>query len=362
MATPQNETSSIFDPQVFNEMVNAFEPNREHVLYNSVRKTTTTYPYAQWTKKYGRASTLAEYNVPNAKANVIEKEGGEEQGSSALMYIREGQYFTPSVTLFSRDIEAGDTNAIVPAERLVADEVKAVNDRIDNRIEWSLWQAVQGGFTYKGNATGTVNVDYGFRDTHKATLEAAQMWDAGTATIDTLISNLRNMKTLIQKDGGVPVTDVYLSQATFDLLIDAWTKSATDSSNRSLLSDRMLDQYMSEGKIDGFMGVGSWKTQNSYYDVRNADGSVDIFPYVPHGTIIFGNLSANGPLRYEQGPSVDFDAPQGHIGRFAKNWLSKDPSGRQFLIEEHGLPVLDRPDQFATLKVASDEWAAQQGL
>lgn len=360
MAEMQNASSNIFDPQVFQEMVAALEPNRDLTLYNAVPKETTPYPYAMWTRKYGRASTLAEYNVPNAKANLIDKEGSSDAGSSALMYIREGDYFTPSVTMLARDVEAGHTNALLPMEQQVAEQTKAVNDRINTRIEWSLWQAAQGSLSYKGHNTGQINVDYGFRATHKATLAAGDMFDSATVSIQSIITAIRNMKSLVRKDGGVEATDVYLTRQTFDLLIDAWTKSFTSDSNRSLLSDRMVDQYITEGKIDGFMGVGSWKIQESYYDVKRADGGFDSLPFLGHGKLVFGNFTANRPIRYVQGPSVDFSAGQGHIGRFAKNWLNEDPSGRQFLIEEHGFPILDRPDQFATLKVASDAWATAQ--
>lgn len=356
-----NFTSNMFEPQVFLSMVQALEPSRGLTLYNSVSKDSTIYPYVTWTQKNGRFSELAEYNQPNSKANLIDRQpGGQTPRSAALAYIREGDYFTPTATLMLKDVEAGNEAAIKPAEKIVAEQVQEVNDRVNNRIEWSLWQAVQGELTYTGKNTGTFTVDYGVRDTHKVT--SSTQWDSSTApSVEELISTIRNVQRLIRKDGGVDVNEVYLTSQTMDLLIAAWTSAAVSDANRSMLTDTQINQYYATGEIKGFMGTESWKTLDQYYDVRNEDGqTVDTKSYLPHGTILFMNRSANNALRYYNGPSADFDAPRGHIGRFSKSWTTEDPSGRQFLIEEMGLPVIDRPDQFATLKVASTTWIEKQ--
>lgn len=359
-----NQTSNMFEPEIFLAMVQALEPARGLTLYNQVRKDQTPFPYVQWVVKYGQFSEMAEYNAPNSKANLVDRQPTKQSaGNAQLAYIREGDYFTPTATLLLKDVESGNAAAIKPAEQIVADQVAAVNDRINNRIEWSLWQALQGGFDYTGPNTGPLSIDYGFRNTHKVILSAADQWDTadGTGpTIDSMIATVRSFNQLIQKDGGVPVTDVFLTKATMDLLVKAWSDASVSAANRAFLTDAQLNEYYSTGQVTGFMGSSTWKTIEQYYDVRQPDGSVVVKPYVPHGTLLVGNLTANNPLKYVAGPTADFDAPRGFIGRYAKNWTEKDPSGRAFLIEEAGLPVLDRPDQFATVKVASDTWINQQ--
>lgn len=360
----ETTTFDMFEPEIFLATVQAMEPARGLKLYNQVRKDTTVFPYVQWKTKYGQFSTLAEYNAPNSKANIAPRQPVKESVKNAqLAYMREGDYFTPTATLLIKDIESGNDAAIKPAEQIIADQVANVNSRIDNRIEWSLWQALQGGFDYSGPNTGSFTVDYGFQPTHKITLNATDQWDDadGTGpTVDSIISTIRSFKQLIQKDGGVPVTDVFLTQATMDLLIAAWTDASVSDANRAFLTDTQIQQYYATGELRGFMGVESWTTVEQYFDDLQADGSVIVRPYVPHGTLLVNNMTANNPLRYTSGPTADFDAPRGHIGRYAKNWTEKDPSGRSFLIEESGLPVLDRPDQFATVKVASDTWIGNQ--
>lgn len=357
-----NITSTMFEPQIFLSMVQQLEPSRGLTLYNSVRKDTTPFPFVQWTTSRGRFSELAEYNAPNAKANLIERQpSGTSTENAALAYIREGDYFTPSATLHLKDAEAGNEAAIAPAERLVAEQVQTVNDRINNRIEWSLWQAVQGGITYTGANTGSFNIDFGFRNDHKTTLGADDQWTNDDISVASIIETIRGTKNKIRRNGGVDVSEVWLTTATMDLLIEAMRKALLSNDSRWLISEAQINQYLQTGNIDGFMGVQSWKTLEQYYDVRNEDGqSVEVKPYIPHGTVLFMNRDANNALRYVTGPTADFDAPRGHIGRFAKNWTNPDPSGRQFLIEESGLPILDRPDQFATVKVASDTWINDQ--
>ena len=361
MAEKANFTSDLFEPKVFLEMTRAMEPNRGLLLYNSTAKDTTVFPYAEWVQKNGRFSELAEYNLPNSKANLIDRQpGGQTPRNAALAYIREGDYFTPTATLFIKDIEAGNAAAVKPAEKIIAEQVQEVNDRINNRIEWSLWQAVQGELTYTGKNTGTFTVDYGFRDTHKATLSSDDQW-TGTPTVESLITTIRNAKRTVLKDGGVDANEVFLTGPTMDLLISAWTHAAVSDANRQLLTDTQLNQYYATGEIKGFMGTETWKTLDQYYDVRNADGqTVETKSYLPHGTVLFMNRNANKAIRYVTGPTADLEAPRGHIGRFSKTWFNEDPSGQQFIVEEMGLPVVDRPDQFMTLNVASTEWVEQQ--
>lgn len=358
----QNVTSDMFEPRMLQETVDALEPSRGLKLYNMVPKDQTTYPYVQWTIRRGTISDLAEYNSPNSAANKVDKQPGNTERQATLAYMREGDRFTPTTTMLLKDIEAGIENAVVPAEKQIAESLAYVSNRIDGRIEWSLWQAIQGELNYSGKNTGPLSVDYGFRDSHKAT--AANLWDqsAGSVSIFTMIEDIRVMKSLVERDGGVPVENVYLSRPTFELLIKAWTDSAVEDAHRRLLTDTQLNEFFATGKITGFMGTSSWEAVDQFYDVRGEDGqTVESRSYIPHGTVLFNNLSAGRPLKYTQGPSMDFNAPRGHVGRFVHSWIDPDPSGRQFIIEEHGLPVLTRPDQFASLKVAGDEWINAQG-
>lgn len=358
-----NITSSLFEPEVFQQLVNSLEPARGLELYNSVRKDQTPYPMATWTQNKGAVSELAEYNVPNSKANLVDRgPSGSVEKSATLAYMREGDYFTPTATKLLKDVkERNDKTALASAEKIIAEQVAVVNGRIDSRIEWSLWQAMQGTLTYSGKNTGEFTVDYGFQPSHKITLSSSDQWDQ-TPSLQSLIATIRGTKQLVRKDSGVEVNEVFLTKATMDLLVETWQKAALTDAGIKLLTDAQLNEYFTTGEIKtNFMGIQSWKTIDQYYDSRNADGQTfAVKSYLPHGTVIFANRDANNALKYTSGPSMDFDAPNGHIGRFAKNWTEKDPSGYQFLIEEHGLPVLSHPEQFAVVKAASTTWVDAQ--
>ena len=359
-----NITSNIFEPTVFQEMVNALEPAQGLMLYNSVKKDTADGFNHGWDIHYGASSSVAELNTTNSKANIAPRIGDKiSRGIATLAYIREGDRFEFTNSQFLKDPSTPlDSGVILNGEEKIAEQVKHVNDRVNNRIEVSLWQALQGKMSYTGDRTGPIEVDYKFRASHKQVLAAADQWDAATgADFMKIISSIRGAKRVIEVDGGVPVTDVFATRQTIDLLMDAWTKGVIDGMPEKMLSDRQISEYFATGQIKGgFMGVDTWTTVEQYIPNTQADGSVVVESAIPHGLILLGNRSANNALRLVSGPSADFDAPRGHTGRFAKSWLEKDPTGRLFLIEESFLPIITRPDQFATLKVASDTWANAQ--
>jgi hypothetical protein len=120
----------------------------------------------------------------------------------------------------------------------------------------------------------------------------------------------------------------------------------------SLMSDRMKDAYYSSGTLTGFMGM-NWTSVDSVYDVRNLDGSFTTLGFLADGVVLFGDLTTNRPIELLQGPTADDEAPDGFIGRFAKTWKEKDPSARQYLIEEHALPIITRPEQFVVANVGA---------
>ena len=356
-----NETSNIFEPVVFQEMVNALEPAQGLLLLNSTKTETSDSMNIGWDIHFGAASTVAPLNVPNSKATLAPRQGAKRnQGIASLAYVRHGDRFEFTNSQFLKDPSTPlDSGVIQNGEEKVAEQVKLVADSIDNTKEIALWSAIRGNYNYTSQLTGPVSVDYKFRASHKIVLPVGAQWD-NPALVDfrTIINNIRAAKRVIEVDGGVPVLEVFASRQTLDLLLDAWQRAMLNSSTpEKFLSDRMISEYMSTGKITGdFMGVNTWTAVDENIPLIKEDGSIEVTSNIPHGTLVLANRTANNALKMVIGPSADFDAPRGHTGRFAKTWLDSDPTGRQFLIEESFLPIITRPDQFATVKVASDTW------
>lgn len=356
--------SNIFEPMTLQALVNSLEPKQGHLLLNSTRKEQEENFTFSWDISFGTGTSIAEFNVPNSKANMVDRAGSKSNTAIATMaYMREADYFNYTNVNWLKDpASINDPSVKLRGEQKVADQIKHMADRFDNRIEWSLWKAMQGSLTYNGKNTGPLNVDYRIRPEHKVTFAAADQWDNTTAAdFKKLIDGIRGLKKLIEVDGGVPVTEIFATGKTIDLLMDVWQRAVLNGMPDRYITDGQIAEYMSTGVITGgFMGVDTWTRVDQYLPVNQPDGSVVVDSYLPHGTLILANRTENNALSLYNGPSADWDAPQGHIGRFSKSWIDPDPSGRAFLIEESFLPVIKAPDQFVIAKVTSDTWRDAQ--
>jgi hypothetical protein len=107
-----------------------------------------------------------------------------------------------------------------------------------------------------------------------------------------------------------------------------------------LLSDRMKDQYYSQGTLPGFMGL-DWNTVESVFDDDAGNSTL----FVPDNALFMGNYTDQRPIEMMVGPTADDEAPDNFTGKFSKTWKDRDPSARQFLLEWNILPVITRPEQ-----------------
>lgn len=330
---------SLFEPQILRELVKKFPIKPQHVLFSKVPKTTSPTPFFEW-EIIRRSHQMAGFNVPNAEAHINAPEGFERQQAS-LAYVREKVVWQPTTLNWLRQL--GTLSDVAPAEVAVRRDLEMVSDKIDNRWEWALWQALQGSVTISQPDVGTTTVDYRFAASHKPT--ASTLWSA--ATPQQIIANVNAWKEIVRQDsGGVDPNVVYVSTKVLTMLTDAFVN------NTAFLSDSMRNEYYATGTLKGFLGM-NWTVNDSYYQVKQSDGSLVNQRFLPENKAIFANLDVNQPMEFVRGPSADHDAPQGYIGRFTKSWLEPDPSYRQALIEEHGLPIITRPEQILVATVGS---------
>lgn len=329
---------SLLEPEVLLGVVQRLIPDQTLILMNRVQKTPSDAPYFSWEIQRG-SRTMATPNVPNSEAHIVPRLGISAQ-SASLVYLREKKLFKPTTLHWLK--APGSLTARRNAETEVLKEVTDLNNRFDTFWEYCLWQALQGQLTISGpdvNAT----IDYGFASSHKVT--AATPWN--TATPSQIIANIKAWQMIIRQDGLVQVKEVFARTETLDLIVQAFA-----ASGNNLMSDRMKDTYFSTGTLTGFMGM-NWIPVDHTYGLRTTDGSYNPVFFLPIGKLIIGNLTDNRPFELVQGPSADDEAPDNFVGRFAKTWKEKDPSARQYLMEEQGLPVIYRPEQIIVATVTS---------
>lgn len=343
---------SLLNPAILRGVIEQFTTPDSLTLLNTVPRRAVNRETVEWTVRRG-SRNVAQPNTPNSEAHIVGISGGTRL-AAALAYFREKKVFEPTTLQWLRDLETDNSATTrANAEGAVLREIEELNSRFDNRAEWMLWQALTGRLVFDqktgyGSAVNSVT-DYAYRPSHVLDRFGASL---ATATPDQIVANVRSIRTLIEQDGAVPLTDALVSQKVMDAITDSFTKSSSN-----LMSDRMRDQYFSTGTIEGFLGL-NWKVQNGVFDATDSSyGETPTTPsqetrFLAENAIIFGNLSANRAIELVEGPSSDNEAPRGYTGKFSKTWEEKDPSARQVLLEWKVLPVITAPDQFVYVKDA----------
>lgn len=320
---------SLLEPQVLRGVVEKLDRPEALVLSRSLPRTPWPYPSVTWDVIKG-SRMVAKPNVPNSEAHIVPRLGVSQE-SASFIYFREKKVFEPTTLHWLR--APGSLTSTQNAEQAVLREVKDLNLRIDNALEYYCWRALTGTLVIDSPDV-QATVDFKVPASHKPTVGTS--W--ATATPVQIVNDVKAWKRLIARDSRVPATDAWLSEATMDRIFNAFAANGTVPAN--LLSDRMKDSFYSSGTLPGFLGL-NWHTIESFYDADNGTAT----QFVPDDALFLTNLNSGRAMEIYEGPTADDEAPDGHTGKFTKTWKEKDPSARQFLIEYHTMPVLSRPEQ-----------------
>lgn len=284
---------------------------------------TATWDVIKGSRQVGRP------NVPNSEAHVVPRLGISQQAAS-MIYYREKKVFSPTTLHWLR--APGTVGNIQNAEQAVMREVADLNQRCDNLIEWSCWQALTGTLVLNYPDV-KATIDYKLPTSHKPT--GLSTWDPATATVDGLVADVQALKRLISRDGRVAATEAFATEKTLNYVLRIFAKNGN-----AIMSDRMRDSFYSSGLLPGFLGL-DWQAVESQYDTEAGDVSL----FLPDDALVIANLSEGRPMEILEGPTADDQAPEGLTGKFTKTWQEQDPSARQILLENHFLPVITRPEQ-----------------
>lgn len=323
---------SLLEPTVLRGVVERLDKPEALVLSNALPKTPWPYPSAQWDVIKG-SRMVAKPNVPNSEAHIVPRLGISQE-SAAFLYFREKKVFEPTTLHWLR--APGSISNLQNAEAAVLREVRDLNQRIDNAMEYYCWRALTGTLTIDYPDV-QATVDYKIPSSHKPTVGTS--W--ATATPPQIVNDIKAWRRLIQRDARVDAKDVWLTGVTLDRIFNSFAANSASGFNAgALLSDRMKDQYYSSGVLPGFLGL-NWHVVESFYDTDLGVAT----QFVPDDALFLTNLNEGRAMEIFEGPSADDEAPDGFTGKFTKTWKEKDPSARQFLIEYHALPVITRPEQ-----------------
>lgn len=340
---------SILNPVVLRSLVQEFDTPENLTWLNRVRKTPVNGTVAQWEILRG-SRNIAQPNVPNAEANVVDRLG-RAFGQASFAYLREKKQFSETTLRWVRDFANSPTDANkTNAERQIRREAEDLNTRFDNYAEFLIWQTLKGSLNIESDVNGVkATVDYGMLDTHRP--KVSTNWE--TATPKQIVADIRALVDLVRNDGRVEAKEAYTSGYVIDLIVDSFAHQGTapDSGNfagAALMSDRMKEEYYKTGTVPGFMGL-NWKVQDAVYDAvgasytENPTRPQEETRFLDKNALAIGNFDGD-TIELQEGWSADSEAPQGHIGKFAKSWVSHDPAGRTLLQEWSMLPILNRPD------------------
>lgn len=320
---------SLLEPTVLRGVIEKLDKPETLVLSRALPKTPWPFPSVTWDVVKG-SRTVAKPNVPNSEAHIVPRLGVSQE-SAAFVYLREKKVFEPTTLHWLR--APGTINNTRNAEQAVLREVRDLNQRFDNFVEWCCWQALTGNLAFDFPDV-QANVDYKIPASHRPTVGTS--W--ATATPVQIVNDIKAWKRLIARDARVPARDVWLTESTMDRIFNAFV--ANGSAPANLMSDRMKDQYYASGVMPGFLGL-NWHTVESFYET---DAGLNAM-FVPDDALFLTNLSEGRAMEIYEGPTADDEAPDGFTGKFSKTWKEKDPSARQFLLEYHFLPVITRPEQ-----------------
>ena len=322
----------LLEPTVLRGVVEKLTTPETLPLSSALPKTPYPFPTVTWDVIKG-SRQIARPNVPNSEAHIVPRLGVSQE-SASFVYVREKKVFEPTTLHWLR--APGSVENTQNAENAVLREVTDLNQRVDNFVEWSCWQALTGTLTFNYPDV-QATVDYKIPNSHKPTV--GETW--ATATPPKIVADVRAWTRLISKDARVPATDAWLTGVTMDRIFNSFAANgAANALAGQLLSDRMKDQYYSTGTLPGFLGL-DWHVVESFNDTTNGVAT----SYVADDALFLTNLKSGRAMEIMEGPTADDVAHANFTGKFSKTWKEKDPSARQCLIEYNFLPVITRPEQ-----------------
>lgn len=335
----------MFDTRTMTRMMeNLYSPTTylRDLLFSTAERHTTRYVDIDIVKG-GRK--VAAYVNPMDEGKKIDKAGYTTQSYKApytkqKMVTTAQEFLTreAGVTVYSSDTPAGR------AQRELGSNLRELGEQIDRLEELQAAQAIQEGkITVKGEGIED-EVDFGFAAAQLPVLVGNALWSAHSTA--TPLADLQGWHEEVRKRSGlVPSSVIVDSTAVRHLLkcAELQTTEGALSPFRIQLGQINPTKMNAQGvKYWGYLqdpGIDLWS-----YDAYYEDPVSGItMPYIKEGSVIMIGEGARATRHY--GAIEDLDATA-QTDRFAKSWISKDPSARWVMVQSAPLLVPHQADAF----------------
>ena len=226
------------------------------------------------------------------------------------------------------------------AMEAVARELRDLDDIIERTTEYARWQMLTKG---KIILTGDYNETYDFG--YGSTSFASAVWS--DATNSDPINDIIAMKRKIQHEGGLTPHTILMGSAQLKQIFQSAKALA-------LMGEGTKDQYRATGSVGQIAGMKVEIVDDGFIDSNgdfsyylNSDDAATAAETTDCVLLIAGDKVGETV----EGSVVDSQAPDGHIGKFAKSWEQEDPTGRWVLEAHTCLPGLTHPNRVARLDI-----------
>lgn len=287
---------------------------------------------------------LAPFVNPLAEGKLMEKSGFRTM-SIRPAYVKP-KMVTTAADLLQRAIEQNIYAVQTPEQRAaarLAAELAEMDDAITRREEWMAAQALfTGQVEVVGEGLNAV-INFSYTPSHDVALVGTAAWDDAASTP---IADLRAWKSVITQDSGLTPTDAVLGIAARDaFLANDDVIKQLDTTHQSTLQIQMTSAGLPDGVtyIGRIEGLDLWTYEEWYLDDSNVEQ-----PMVPAKRVLLGSRRADARRHY--GAIQDLDSLAA-VKRFAKSWVTPDPSARWVMVQSAPLPVPHQIDGFLIAEV-----------
>lgn len=223
----------------------------------------------------------------------------------------------------------------------IARELRDLDEIIERTTEYARWRLlVSGQIVLTGDYNETYDFGYG------STANAGVPW--ATTASSNPINDLLAMKRQMQREGGMTPHTILMGSAQLRQVFQS-------AASLELMGESTKDQYRATGTVGQLAGMNveivddgyiadDGVTFDYYLNMDDPDGSKSTTDCV---LLIAGDKVGETA----EGGVVDSQAPDGHIGKFAKSWEQEDPTGRWVLEAHTVLPGLTHPNRIGRIAI-----------